>query len=51
MTNQITSHLRTKLKMFIINKACIAVNDAIQGRSQERLYHQLGLESLGDRIL
>ena len=30
-------------------KACIAITGAIQGTSQEHLYHELGLESLGDR--
>ena len=30
-------------------KACIAITGAIQGTSRERLYHELGLESLGDR--
>ena len=30
-------------------KACIAVTGAIQGTFQKRLYHELGLESLGDR--
>ena len=28
-------------------KACIAITGAIQGTSQEHLYHELGLESLG----
>ena len=30
-------------------KACIAITGAIQGTSREHLYHELGLESLGDR--
>ena len=30
-------------------KACIAITGAIQGTFQKRLYHELGLESLGDR--
>ena len=30
-------------------KACIAITGAIQGTSQEHLYHELDLESLGDR--
>ena len=30
-------------------KACIAVTGAIQGTSREHLYHELGLESLGDQ--
>ena len=30
-------------------KACIAITAAIQGTSRERLYHELCLESLGDR--
>ena len=31
-------------------KACIAITGAIQGTSQYRLYHELGLESLGTDI-
>ena len=30
-------------------KACIAITGAIQGTSREHLYHELSLESLGDR--
>ena len=30
-------------------KACIGVTGAIQGTSREHLYHELGLESLGDQ--
>ena len=30
-------------------KACIAITEAIQGTSMERLYRELGLESLSDR--
>ena len=30
-------------------RACVAINGAIQGMSQESLYHELGLESLTDR--
>ena len=30
-------------------KACIAITGAIPGTSQEHLYHELGLESLGDQ--
>ena len=30
-------------------KVCIAKTDAVQEVSRERLYHELGLESLGDR--
>ena len=30
-------------------KVCIEKTDAVQGASRERLYHELGLESLGDR--
>ena len=30
-------------------KTCIAITGAIQGTSWEHLYHELGLESLGDR--
>ena len=30
-------------------KACIAITGAIQGTSREHLYHELGLESVGDR--
>ena len=29
-------------------KACVAITAAIQGTSGEHLYHELGLESLGD---
>ena len=29
-------------------KACIAITGAIQGTSREHLYHELGLESVGD---
>ena len=29
-------------------KVCITITGAIQGTSQEHLYHELGLESLGD---
>ena len=30
-------------------EACIPISCAIQGTSRERQYHELGLESLGDR--
>ena len=30
-------------------KACVATTGAIQGTSRERLYRELGLESLSDR--
>ena len=30
-------------------KACVAITGAIQGTSRERLYRELGLESLSDR--
>ena len=30
-------------------KTCVAITEAIQGTSRERLYRQLGLESLSDR--
>ena len=30
-------------------RACIAITGAIQGTSRERLYRELGLESLTDR--
>ena len=30
-------------------RACNAITDAIQGTSRERLYRELGLESLTDR--
>ena len=30
-------------------KSCVAITGAIQGTSTERLYRDLGLESLGDR--
>ena len=30
-------------------KACITITGAIQGTSREHLYHELSLESLGDR--
>ena len=30
-------------------KACIAITGAVQGTSRECVYHELGLESLGDR--
>ena len=33
----------------IRSKACIAITGAIQGTSRERLYRELGLESLSDR--
>ena len=32
----------------IQHKACTVITGAIQGTSQEHLYHELGLESLGD---
>ena len=35
----------------IQHKACIAITSAIQGTSRERLYQELGLESLENRCL
>ena len=47
MTNQITSHLKTKMEN-IQYETCIAITGAIQGTSREH-YHELGLKSLGDQ--
>ena len=48
MTNQITSHLKTKMEN-IQYESCIAITGAIRGTSREHSYHELGLKSLGDQ--
>ena len=48
MINQTLHHLKAKLKTFKY-RARIATTGAIQGTSWERLYRELGLESLTDR--
>ena len=42
------NHLKVVSKVFSI-KACVAITGAIQGTSRERLYRELGLESLSGR--
>ena len=40
---------KEKLKWFSINKAALVITGAIKGISRDRLYQELGLESLADR--